>query len=299
MLLAAFGIPYHRDILAVWLLIGLLCFSMSDLRGAVRGIVLEWLPFAAILIVYDSLRGTAGHIFAVHYLPQLQVDQWLFGGTAPTVTLQHWLWHGHVVWYDVVFWGIYLTHFVATPLVATVLWKVDRARFRWFAVFVTVLSFTGLLTYALFPAAPPWMASDAHMITPVARIVPMVWPALGLHSAGSLIEHGYHYANNVAAIPSLHTAFALLIAIALWPRKHKWLRPLVALYPVAMAFSLIVGAEHYVFDVLLGWIYTFASLGMTKLLMRWWANRRRQGTVAPAPAGALRGGLPEPVYAES
>src|SRR5881227_3752974 len=130
------GVPYQRDVLAIWLLFGLLCVSMSDLRGFGRGVVLEWLPFIAILIAYDSLRGSAAHTFGVHYLPQLRVDQALFGGTAPTVTLQHWLWHGHVVWYDVIFWGVYLTHFFATPVLAAVLWKIDRQRFRAFVVFV-------------------------------------------------------------------------------------------------------------------------------------------------------------------
>ena len=128
--------------------------------------MLEWLPFIAILIAYDSLRGSAAHTFGVHYLPQLQVDKAIFGGTAPTVTLQHWLWHGKVVWYDVLVWAVYLTHFFATPLVAAVLWKVDRKRFRKFAVLVAILSFAGLLTYALYPAAPPWMASEAHLMAP-------------------------------------------------------------------------------------------------------------------------------------
>src|SRR5207302_8653926 len=112
------GVPYQRDLLAVWLLLGLLCVSLTDVRGWARGVVLEWLPFIAILIAYDSLRGSAAHTFGVHYLPQLQADQWLFGGSAPTVSLQHSLWHGHVSWYDVIFWLVYLSHFFATPLVA-------------------------------------------------------------------------------------------------------------------------------------------------------------------------------------
>src|SRR5438270_9265741 len=129
-LIALLCVPYERDVLALWLLGGLLCFSLSDLRGYARGVVLEWVPFIAILIAYDSLRGSAGHLFAVHYLPQIQADQALFGGTSPTVTLQHWLWHGHVAWYDVIVWAIYLTHFFATPVLAAVLWKIDRQRFR-------------------------------------------------------------------------------------------------------------------------------------------------------------------------
>ncbi len=281
-----FGVPIDRDLLAVWLLLGLLCFSLSDLRGYARGVVLEWLPFIGLLIAYDSLRGSAGHLFGVHYLPQIQADQALFGGNVPTVTLQHWLWHGHVVWYDVIPFLVYLSHFFATPILAAVLWKIDRQRFRTFVVFVAMLSFTGLATYALYPAAPPWMAGQAHLISPVARIIPSVWQALGIHSAGSVIEHGYAYANNVAAVPSLHAGFSLLVAIMLWPRRRKWLRPLVALYPLAMAFSLVYTGEHYFSDIVLGWLYAVASVAAGMVLIRWWTARRAER--APAAAALAR-----------
>ncbi len=276
------GIPYKRDLLAVWLLLGLLCFSLTDLRGYARGLVLDWLPFLGLLIAYDALRGSAGHLFAVHYLPQLDVDKALFGGAVPTVALQHWLWHGHVVWFDVIFWAVYLTHFFATPLVAAVLWKLDRRRFRTFAVLVAVLSFAGLATYALYPAAPPWMAARDHFIAPVTRIVPLVWQSVGLHSAGSLVEGGYRYANDVAAVPSLHAAFSLLIAITLWPRRHKWLRPVVAAYPLLMAFSLVYGGEHYVSDVLLGWLDCIVAASGGHALIRWFSERRAVTGLEPA-----------------
>lgn len=273
-LFVAAGVPYKRDLLAVWLLLGLLCFSLTDLRGYARGVIFEWLPFLGLLIAYDALRGSAGRLFAVHYLPQLDVDKALFGGTVPTVALQRWLWHGRVVWFDVIFWAVYLTHFFATPLVAAALWKLDRARFRKFAVLVAILSFAGLATYAVFPAAPPWMGSREHLIAPVTRIIPLVWPSVGLHSAGSFVEHGYRYANDVAAVPSLHAAFSLLIAITLWPRRRKWLRPVLAAYPLLMAFSLVYGAEHYVSDVLLGWLYCVVAVLGAQAVFRWFSERR-------------------------
>jgi hypothetical protein len=292
-LFALFGIPYQRDILAVWVILGLLCFSLADLRGSARGIVLELLPFIAILIAYDSLRGSAGRLFAVHYLPQLDADRWLFGGWTPSVWLQHHLWHGHVMFYDVVVWCVYLTHFFATPVLAAILWKFDRSRFRVFAVFVATLSFMGLATYALFPAAPPWMAAQAHLTGPITRIVPVVMASVGTKSAGSLFEHGYAYANNVAAVPSLHTAFALLIAITLWPVVPRALRPLVAIYPLAMGFTLVYTGEHYVFDVVLGWVYTVVAVLAGRAIMRWWMARR---AVAHGRLdGAYAGGETAPV----
>lgn len=292
----ALGVPYQRDLLAIWVLLGLLCFSLSDVRGWARGVVLEWLPFIGLLIAYDSLRGSAAHLVGVHYLPQIDVDKWLFG-SVPTVSLQHWLWSGHVVWWDVLFWGTYLTHFFATPVVAAILWKLDRQRFRVFIVLVAALSFAGVATYALYPAAPPWMASQAGDISPVTRIIPLIWHYLGLHSAGSVIEGGYAYANNVAAVPSLHAAFSLLIAITLWPQRHKWLRPLVALYPLLMAFSLVFAAEHYVSDILLGWLYTIVVVLVARRVLAWWAARRASAaaTAGPVPRGAGA----EPVYAEA
>lgn len=280
-LVAVVGIPYQRDVLAVWILLGLLCFSQSDLRGYARGVLLDWVPFFAVLIAYDSLRGSAAHLFGVHYRPQLQVDAFLFGGTTPTVTLQRWLWHGRVVWYDVIVWCVYLSHFFATPVLAAVLWKLDRRRFRTFVVRVVVLSLAAVATYALYPAAPPWMASQAHLIAPITRIIPAVFSSLQVHSAGSLIEHGYQYANNVAAVPSLHAAFALLIAITLWPRRHRWLRPILAAYPLAMAFALIYTGEHYFFDIVVGWAYTIGTVLVTIIVKRRLTLRAQATVRAP------------------
>jgi hypothetical protein len=135
----------------------------------------------------------------------------------------------------------------------------------------------------------------------------VVFQSLHTQSAGSLIEHGYQYANNVAAVPSLHTAFALLVAITLWPRVSPKLRPLVAIYPVAMAFTLVYMAEHYVFDVVLGWIYCLAAVYLSRKLMAWWSARRpRRLAGQPADADSRAPGLrpratpqPEPAYARA
>ncbi len=285
------GIPYERDTLAVWLLLGLFCFSLSDIRGYFRGLIRDWLPFFAILIAYDSLRGSAGRLFPVHYLPQIDADKALFGGAVPTVTLQRWLWHGHVVWYDVAAWLVYMTHFFATPVLAAILWKLNRQRFRRFSLAVIVLSFAGLITYTFYPAAPPWLASRHHLIEPITRIIPAVWMALPVHGIGTVVEGGYRFANNVAAVPSLHAAFSLLVAVTLWPRERfKWLRPVVALYPLAMAFAVVYTGEHYVSDVLLGWLYTTVVLFAVKAgfarYEAWREQSRHALALDPVPVGA-------------
>jgi membrane-associated phospholipid phosphatase len=285
-LLATIGIPDHRDIIAVWLLLGLFAFSLSDVRGFARGLVFDWVPFFGVLVAYDSLRGVAKGLFATHYLPQLRVDQWLFGGTAPTVWLQRHLWTGHVHIYDVLATCVYITHFLATPVLAAVLWKLDRRRFRTFMWMVLALSAAGLATYALYPAAPPWMAADAGLLPHLTRIAPQVMQSIHIHFAGTALEKGYAYANNVAAVPSLHTAFALLVAYTLWPRRRTWWRPLLALYPLAMALSLVYTGEHYVSDVLLGWLYAVAAIAFVRWAAARVASRRAAATVTTGPLSA-------------
>jgi hypothetical protein len=254
-LFALVGVPTQRDLVFAWLLGGLACVSVSDLRGFFRGLIRDWLPFLAILLVYDSLRGSAGRLFAPHFLPQLQFDRLLFGGQAPTVTLQRLLWDGHARAWDLASWAIYMTHFFFTPALAAVLWKMNRDRFHWFTRRVVALSFAGLITYALYPAAPPWLASQRHLMAPITRIIPQVWASLPVAGDGS-VTAGYRLADSVAAVPSLHAAFSSLVAATVWPFTPRWARPLVIAYPLAMAFVIVYTGEHYVADVLLGWLYT-------------------------------------------
>ena len=56
---------------------------------------------------------------------------------------------------------------------------------------------------------------------------------LGGGTAG-LFSEGQASVNLVAAVPSLHSAFSALVAMFLWGRVRPWLRPLLALYPLAM-----------------------------------------------------------------
>ena len=57
--------------------------------------------------------------------------------------------------------------------------------------------------------------------------------------------------NAVAAMPSLHMAGAVLVALVVW-RAVPWARPLAIAYPMAMALTLVYTGEHYVADVAAG-----------------------------------------------
>ena len=53
------GIPTSRDALFLWLTLGLVAFTATGPRGRLRDLLVDWLPLAAVLFVYDLLRGYA------------------------------------------------------------------------------------------------------------------------------------------------------------------------------------------------------------------------------------------------
>jgi hypothetical protein len=277
------GLPLSRDRLLMWILLGLLAFSLTNVRGWVQSVVLEWIPFALILWVYDLLRGQAdGLFFEAHVKPQLDVDRFMFGGTAPTVRLQDHLWDGflHIHWYDYASWLVYVSYFLGTYLVAAFLWWVNRRLFRRYVVMVSLIAMMGFTTYALFPAVPPWMASELGALEPTTRSIGVIWSHIPIAHFNTLFEKGSEYSNAVAAVPSLHAAYTLLITLVLWRMAPWWGRVLLAIYPWAMAFALVYTAEHYFSDILLGWIYCVVGFMVVNRVADRLAARRGEPAVA-------------------
>ena len=76
---------------------------------------------------------------------------------------------------------------------------------------------------------------------------------MGLHGAGNLLNAAkVDAANPVAAMPSLHSAYALIVVAFFLPTVRKRWWPLLLAYPLAMTFTLVYSGEHYMTDVLVG-----------------------------------------------
>lgn len=285
------GVPRSREIVSLWVLCGLLAVSLADVRGWVRGVVFDWLPFIAALFAYDLLRGWVGNnpLFVPHVTPQIRADEWLFDGVVPTVWLQERFYDpASLAPYDIAAWAIYLTHFFAVFVIAAGLWRFARPRFLEFRAMVLTLTTAAFVTYALYPAAPPWMASEDGVIGPVSRVVGGIWNSLGIEQASALFDRGSTFANEVAAIPSLHTAYPVLILLFFWSRGG-WVRALCLLYALAMSLTLVYTGEHYVIDIILGWAYAAAAYAGVRFV-RERRSRRAEGQAAPGDAKGERAG---------
>jgi membrane-associated phospholipid phosphatase len=280
------GLPLDRGQQAVWIVAGMAAGQVGRPLRQWGRMLADWLPFIAALVVYDHTRGVAdtlGRPVLIGGLVEAERD--LFGGQLPTLVLQHAFFDPYAVhWYDAVAALVYFSHFFVAWAIAAVLYLRSRDAWLGYARRIFTLTYLGLLTYVLLPAAPPWYAAREGLIGEVERAATRGWSALGLHAAGRLLEQGQADVNLVAAMPSLHSGTAMLVVLWAWPRVHAvWGRVLLAAYPVAMGVTLVYGGEHYVIDVLAGWGYAAAIIAFWEL----WERRRRQQRFTP-PAQSRR-----------
>lgn len=273
----------------------------SSLGSGIRWkrLVLDWLPLFLVLTGYGLLRGYAAHtLWGPLVRPQVWFDSHIFGGVAPTVQLQRWLYRPGLHFWDYLTWACYMSHFFASFIIAGVLWKTNYPKFKRFVPLFVGLTFVGYVTYVLYPAMPPWLAAETHNLPPVTRIIPLVLDHLHMHTGAAIFTGGNRFDNNVAAMPSLHGAYPMLICLFFWKGSSLRKRILLAAYPICMAFSLVYLGEHFVIDIFVGWIYVFATYYFgSKLLDRWQARQNRK-SLGDEMSAELDVSIPVPVNAQ-
>lgn len=280
-IIVVYGVPTGRLALAIIIMSGLALTSIGRSWRATAQVIIDWLPFTAVLMLYDQTRGIADGLgLGLHEQDVLDAEKWLFGGIEPPLWLQQQLYDpAHVHWYDALITLVYVSHFLATPVLAAVLWLRDRTLWLRYISRVVVLALAGLVTYCVFPEAPPWMAARDGLSAPVARLSARGWIWLHAGNLDTVLGRAQSEgANPVAAMPSLHLAFAVLVALTIGTRLRSRWRWLLALYPAAMGFTLVYTGEHYVLDLIVGAAYAIT----VHLALNHW-DRRRALRPFPAP----------------
>jgi hypothetical protein len=239
--------------------------------------VLDWTPFLVLILAYEAFRGFAPELNArVHVTGVIEADRWLAGGVVPTNWLQDHFYHpGDLRWYDWLATGMHAAHFAVPVCYAFIIWLADRKLYWRYMVALLGLSFAGFATYLAYPAAPPWMASDMGLIPPVTRVLGYTLGQLS-HGTGMTLTYQYFSPNEVAAMPSLHAASPLLLALVAIASHGKKALPLL-LYPIVGGIAWMYLGEHYLIDVLVGYVYGAAAFVIFWLLLPVAVERWRLG----------------------
>jgi membrane-associated phospholipid phosphatase len=133
-----------------------------------------------------------------------------------------------------------------------------------------------LVGYVVFPTAPPRFMPEWGFIDSVSDFT-------GVHVSHASASMSALF-NPYAAVPSMHVAFALMIG---WPLarlvRHRAARILWLVYPFLMAFVIVVTANHFIVDALLGALT--AGLSAYGAL---WLARARPSAWRFSPASTAR-----------
>jgi len=271
-----FGVMLWRGISIEpeWVLLALLVIAMALGRGL--AFLADWGPFLLLFFAYEAMRGFASKTgFAPHDLSGL--ERTVFGGTLPTLTLQHAFYHPGVVGpQDLIAMFLYFMHFPLPILVGFVFWLNSREHYRRFIAALLLMCFLAFVTYLFWPSAPPWwQVSDVYKV--IDRTVQLLW---GNQYFVSGIYHSFN-PNRFAAFPSLHAAFPALAAVYAWHR-YRPLSIVLIVWSVAVLLAIVYLGEHYVVDALAGYVYVAAATLLVEGFLRLRARRPASTPARPS-----------------
>lgn len=155
-------------------------------------------------------------------------------------------------------------------IIAVMVWLAVSHR-RWFRITRNALfvSFAlGMVFFIWFPVAPPRLAGLGFVDT------------VSLHSAAYHVLQPPNLVDKYAAMPSFHLGWDLLMGLAVFLcARWRALRLVGLLMPLAMFTSIVLTANHYFLDGLVGAALVLLSLFVGVRIERRWGAPR----VQPAP----------------
>jgi hypothetical protein len=245
------------------------------LLGRGRLFLRDWIPFLALFLTYELMRGYADKFgLPIHVTDIISLERIVGLGGLPTHLLQQ-LHQGsesapdELATLSVVF---YFLHFALPLIVGFLLWIHQRRVYYDFVGALILLSMAGFVTYLLLPVAPPWWAEKYGYVTGVLHLRDN-----GFDGLVRLFGFGNYYysyslysisSNDVAAFPSLHAAYPFL-AFLFARRAFGRVGWLMALYTACVWFSIVYLGEHWVVDIIGGVVYAWAAYVVILRGPRW------------------------------
>jgi hypothetical protein len=226
----------------------------------VETLVIAWLCW-----VYDAINNLAPlrlHAALAHGWGVLHLERSL--GLDPELALNRWLTHHHTV-------GLLLSdyydnaHFIVTLGLLGWLWYRRADIYRPLRNTLVAINVIGLAVFWLYPTAPPRLLPGSGFNDVVAAT-----HALGGWHTGPLAT----VANQFAALPSLHMAWAVWCSLVMWSMSSRlWVRCLAIVYPCITCLAVLATGNHYLFDVLAGVATTCLAVVLVRAFEAAWRSR--------------------------
>jgi hypothetical protein len=205
----------------------------------------------------DHGRGILGLERSLGIDPELSLDRWLAGHSTLGAVISD--------YYD-------NAHFIVTIALLGYLWWYRGDIYRSLRNILVLINVLGFVVFWLYPVAPPRMLDGFTDVVASSH-------AFGSWHTGPLASE----ANQLAAMPSLHIAWALWCTMALWLISERtWVRVAAVLYPCMTAFAVLATGNHFVLDMVGG----AATMVVAVLIVNGIGRVRGRSTSAAVPAPA-------------
>ena len=149
--------------------------------------------------------------------------------------------------YIITFWPILIT-------TGLILYFVNRARYRYYRNIVLLSFVFALVTFMLFPLAPPRMMAG-HFVDTIKAFGPVFYAS----------REFANFYNPYAAMPSLHFGWTVMFGILFLRTPNKWVRILGVIYPVMTLLAITITANHYIMDAIGGGLLMLAAFATVEL----------------------------------
>lgn len=244
--------PEHFLLIALFLL---LFFVNTKTRKLAVGL----LPFLIFGISYDWMRVYPNYLVNPIDVERLyNLEKALFGITvdgAVLIPCEYFTLHTSAIADFLA--GIFYLGWVPVPVAfgLYLYFKKDRNMFLRFAMVFLFVNLLGFTCYYIHPAAPPWYAMnygfEPILNTPgnMAGLVRFD-ELIGFPLFNSIYGRN---ANVFAAVPSLHSAYLVVVLFYAVKKKCNWgILSIVTIFLFGIWFTAVYTSHHYIIDVLLG-----------------------------------------------
>lgn len=230
-----------------------------------RKIFWAFLFFVVYWLLYDALRAYPNYMVNSVSIAELyEAEKQLFGiqTTNGLLTPNEYAAANSHPFLDVLAPSFYLTWVPIPMLFVIYLFFTDKPTMAQFAFSFLLVNIVGLTIYYLYPAAPPWyIAKHGLEFIPNTPGDPAGLIKFDEFFNINLFEGMYAKNGNVfAAIPSLHSAFPVLLVY--FGIKKRLVAAYIFFFIILAGiwFAAVYTYHHYIIDVLLGGLTALFSL---------------------------------------
>jgi len=284
LLLSSFLVGYKSDQLTLVFIFNIM-FYLPEINNifpgtrkyidltTTRKFILGFSIFIFYWVIFDYMKAFPNYNYStVHIADLYHFEKHLFGinVNGKILTPNEYLRIKGTTFLTIVT-GLFYLCWIPVPLsFAAYLFFKNKRQFLYFAFTFLWVNLLGFVVYYLYPAAPPWYV-QIHGFT---------FHPLTMGNTGGLSKFDNYFhidlfksiyakgSNVFAAMPSLHSAYPVIVVYYGLKNRLKWVNMIFILVMLGIWFTAVYASHHYIVDVIAGILTATMGICLFNLIIR-------------------------------